>query len=153
MDESDSRFQRVGSVSNTHAGREFQSAVHSFLSGMGLVLEPEFAVEIGHVVKKRHRFDLGNQVPPVLVECKSYTWTVSGHTPSAKIRGLNEAMLLFSVAPAEYRKLLVMLRNLRREESLAENWLRNHAHLVPPGVEIWEYDPDSGEGHCLTEPA
>lgn len=83
------------------------------------------------------------------MECKSYTWTSGGNSPSAKIRGLNEAMLLFSVAPPDYRKLLVMLRHLRREESLATNWLRNHGHLVPPGVEIWELDPDSGEGACL----
>ncbi|WP_408586386.1 hypothetical protein [Novosphingobium sp.] len=29
------------------------------------------------------------------------------------------------------------------------NWLRNYGHLVPPGVEIWELDADSGEGGCL----
>jgi hypothetical protein len=149
----DNRFQRVGAVSNTHAGRDFQCAVAGFLVRQGLVLEPEFPVAVGHTVKKLHRFDLGSNAPPVLVECKSYTWTSGGNSPSAKIRGLNEAMLLFSVAPPEYRKLLVMLRHLRREESLASNWLRNHGHLVPPGVEIWELDLASGEGHCLLYPA
>jgi hypothetical protein len=149
MRNDDGRFQRVGAVSNTHAGRDFQDATQLFLAGIGLALEREFAVPVGHAIKKVHRFDLGSPAPPVLVECKSYTWTSGGNSPSAKIRGLNEAMLLFSVAPPEYRKLLVMLRHLRREESLATNWLRNHGHLVPPGVEIWELDPDCGEGVCL----
>ena len=149
MPNDDGRFQRVGAISNTHAGRDFQDASQAFLAGMGLALEREFAVAVGHAVKKLHRFDLGSAAPPVLVECKSYTWTSGGNSPSAKIRGLNEAMLLFSVAPPDYRKLLVMLRHLRREESLATNWLRNHGHLVPPGVEIWELDPRRGEGACL----
>lgn len=146
------RFQRIGAVSNTHAGPDFQSAVARFLAEQGLVLEPEFSVAVGHAIKKLHRFDFGSHTPAVLVECKSYTWTSGGNSPSAKIRGLNEAMLLFSVAPPEYRKLLVMLRHLCREESLASNWLRNHGHLVPPGVEIWELDLDSGEGFCLLFP-
>jgi hypothetical protein len=143
------RFQRIGAISNTQVGRDFQRATQAFLLRQGLTLEPEFAAAVGHAVKKLHRFDLGSSEPPVLVECKSYAWTAGGNSPSAKIRGLNEAMLLFSVAPVEYRKLLVMLRHLRREESLASNWLRNHGHLVPPAVEIWELDPDNGEGRCL----
>lgn len=143
------RFQRVGAISNTHVGRDFQQATQAFLLRQGLTLKPEFAVAVGHSVKKMHRFDLGSSEPPILVECKSYAWTVGGNSPSAKIRGLNEAMLIFSVAPVKYRKLLVMLRHLRRDESLATNWLRNHGHLVPPGVEIWELDPDKGEGWCL----
>lgn len=149
LDEALGRFQRVGAVSNTHAGRDFQHAAERFLTLQGLTLEREYPVAVGHAVKKLHRFDLGSADPPILVECKSYTWTTGGNSPSAKIRGLNEAMLLFSVAPPEFRKLLVMLRHLRREESLATNWLRNHGHLVPPGVEIWELDVDTGEGARL----
>jgi hypothetical protein len=145
-------FQRIGAIINTHAGRTFQDAVQLFLLRLGLELEREFAVAIGHAIKKSHRFDLGSADPPILVECKSYTWTSGGNSPSAKLRGLNEAMLLFSVAPPEYRKLLVMLRHLRRDESLAANWLRNHGHLVPPGVEIWELDADTGAGACLLGP-
>lgn len=143
------RFQRAGAVSNTQAGRDFQDSVQRFLAGLGVELEREFSVEVGNAFKKPHRFDLGSAEPPVLVECKSYTWTSGGNSPSAKIRGLNEAMLFFSVAPPEYRKMLVMLRHLRREESLATNWLRNYGHLISPGVEIWELDVDTSEGKCL----
>lgn len=146
-------FQRVGAISNTHAGREFQDAVQLFLASIGLVLVPEFPVPVGFSTTKTHRFDFGSEDPPILVECKSFTWTTGGNSPSAKMRGLSEAMLFFSVAPSQYRKLLVMLRHLRREQSLASNWLRNHRHLVPPGVEIWELDIDTGEGHCLLDAA
>ena len=99
-------FQRVGAVSNTHAGREFEEAARIFFENMGIDLKPSFEAQVGYKVKKSHRFDLGSDDPAVLVECKSYTWTSGGNSPSAKIRGMNEAMLLFSVAPSHYRKIL-----------------------------------------------
>ncbi len=143
------RFQRIGSISNSHAGRDFEDAVAAFLAEQGLELGRDFAVPIGHEQTKNHRFDLGGAEPPILVECKSYTWTSGGNSPSAKIRGLNEAMLHFSVAPPGYRKILVMLRHMRRELSLASHYVRNQGHLIPSGVEIWELDPDTGAGECL----
>jgi len=45
------------------------------------------------------------------------------------------------VAPSHYRKMLVMLRHLRGEVSLAAHYVRNQGHLIPEGVEVWEYDP------------
>jgi hypothetical protein len=136
----DKSFQRIGAVSNTHAGREFQE---SFLEERGISLQPEYVVPVGFRVKKPHKFDLGSDTPPILVECKSYTWTSGGNSPSAKIRGLNEAMLLFSVAPAEYRKMLFVLRHLRRGENLASHYIKTQGHLIGPNVEVWEFDPDS----------
>lgn len=143
------RFQRVGSISNSHAGRDFEDAVEAFLARKGLQLTRDFAVPIGHKQTKIHRFDLGGREPPILVECKSYTWTSGGNSPSAKIRGLNEAMLHFSVAPPGYRKMLVMLRHKRRDISLAAHYIRNQGHLIPTGVEVWEFDPATGAGECL----
>ncbi len=64
------RFQRVGAISNTHAGRDFEDAVQAFLASQGLELIRDFAVPIGHGQQKTHRFDLGSAGPPVLVECK-----------------------------------------------------------------------------------
>ena len=81
MPSDDGRFQRVGAISNTHAGRDFQDAAQAFLVGIGLALEREFAVAVGHAMKKLHRFDLGSAAPPVLVDCKSYTWTSGGQFP------------------------------------------------------------------------
>jgi hypothetical protein len=103
-------FQRVGAISNAHAGRDFEEAARLFLAGTGIVLQRDFIAPVGYKVKKSHRFDLGSEDPPILVECKSYTWTSGGNSPSAKIRGMNEVMLLFSVAPVHYRKILFVLR-------------------------------------------
>jgi hypothetical protein len=88
-------------------------------------------VPVGVRVKKPHKFDLGSDDPPILVEYKSYTWTSGGNSPSAKIRGLNEVMLLFSVAPSHYRKILFVLRHLRKDvTSLAEALIRASAFKV-----------------------
>ena len=140
------RFQRIGAVSNTHAGRDFERAVQSFLASEGLTLTPEFAVPVGHQRVKPHRFDLGSGDPPVVVECKSYTWTSGGNSPSAKLRSLNEAILIFSVTPPRYRKLLVMLRHLRGETSLAAHYIHSQGHLIPSGVEVWECDATGERG-------
>lgn len=141
--------QRIGAISNAHAGRDFEDAVQRYFMEQGLRLQRDFAVEIGHAFKKRHRFDLGSTDAAVLVECKSYAWTVTGKSPSAKIRSLNEAMLHFMLAPAGYRKLLVMLKSERLSggESLASYYARTQGHLIPPDVEVWQFDPatDSGE--------
>lgn len=134
-------FQREGAISNSHAGREFQEAVRAFLASRGVLLQLEYPLPIGGRVKKVHRFDLGADKPPVIVECKSYTWTSGGNSPSAKIRGLNEAMLHFSVAPQGYQKFLFMLRHMRGEESLAQHYVRTQGHLIGADVEVWELDP------------
>jgi hypothetical protein len=136
-------FQRIGAVSNAHAGREFEEAARLFWAGEGVHLQPNFAVPVGYKIKKVHRFDLGSEDPPILIECKSYTWTSGGNSPSAKIRGMNEAMLHFSVAPPHYRKLLFVLKHLRGELSLATHYVRTQGHLIGPAVEIWEFALDS----------
>ena len=70
---------------------------------------------------------------PVLVECKSHTWTQSGKVPSAKMTVWNEAMYLFLLAPKRFRKVLFVLRDFNegRGESLAEYYVRNYSHLIP----------------------
>lgn len=135
----------AGSVA---VGRKFEQAAQLFFHSEGVVLAPNYSVPVGHRVLKTKRFDLGSASPRVLVECKSYTWTVSGYTPSAKMRGLNEAMLLFNAAPRNYRKILFVLRNLhpRSRVSLISHYIKCHGHLIGPGVEIWEFDLDARQG-------
>jgi hypothetical protein len=112
-------------------------------------LKRNFAVPIGYAKKKSHKFDLGSEAPAVLVECKSCTWTAGGNTPSAKLRSFNEAMLHFAVAPAEYRKVLMLLKDMRGEESLGCYYLRTQGHLVPDDVEVWEIDLHTSTAECL----
>ena len=141
-------FQRVGVSSNTEAGRDFEDAAHIFFDTAGIKLARGFSAPVGYKVKKNKLFDLGSAEPPILVECKSYTWTESGNSPSAKIRGMNEAMLLFSVAPPEYRKILFVLKHThpRSGVTLASHYIKNQGHLIGPGVEIWEFDLDAKQG-------
>lgn len=143
--------QRIGAISNAHAGREFEEAARRFLSGLGMHLQPNYSVPVGHDQKKGHRFDLGSSAPPVLVECKSYSWTETGRSPSAKLRSLNEAMLHFMLAPPDYRKLLIMekTQHIGRRESLGTYYVRTQGHLIPSDVEVWELDPETMEGLLL----
>lgn len=143
--------QRKNAISNSHAGREFEAAAALFLKKTGILLEQNFAVAVGHSKKKLHRFDLGSADPAILVECKSYTWTESGASPSAKIRGLNEAMLFFSLAPEGYRKILFLLKHVhpQRNISLASHYISTQGHLIGPDVEVWEFDLQCDKGERL----
>lgn len=77
----------------------------------------------------------------MLVECESHSWTAGDNSPSAKMTVWTEAMYYFHVAPANYRKVLFTLKSLRRRNgmSLANYYASRWSHLVPPGVEIWEW--------------
>lgn len=144
-------FQRIGVTSNTEAGRAFEEAAHIFFEASGIVLTKNFVAPVGFVTKKDHRFDLGSEHPPILVECKSFTWTTGGNSPAAKIRGMNEVMLLFSVAPPHYRKILFLLKHVhpRRNLSLATHYIRTQDHLIGPKVEIWELDLESKQAEQI----
>lgn len=142
----ENNFQRVGSISNAHVGREFEEAAQLFFAETGIELQPGFIAPVGYKIKKFHKFDLGSEKPPILVECKSYTWTSGGNSPSAKIRALNEVMLLFSLAPRRYRKILFLLKHLRKDVSLATHYIKTQGHLIGPNIEIWEFDLDQKHG-------
>jgi hypothetical protein len=145
--------QRVGAVSNAHAGREFEAnAREYFLREEGLDLQGGVSVEIGvGTLKKSHGYDLGSESPPVLVECKSHNWTETGNMPSAKVTVWNEAMYFFHLAPARFRKVLFVLRaqHPSKKETLAEYYIRLYSHLIPQGVAVLEYDPSSKTGRYL----
>jgi hypothetical protein len=133
-------FQRAGSISNAHAGSDFEQIAARKLLEADVPVKPNIPVDVGvGATKKAHRFDLGSEAPPVIVECKSHTWTSGGNMPSAKITVWNEAMYYFSLAPTHFRKIFFVLKDVRRQESLAEYYVRLYRHLIPTDVEIWEY--------------
>jgi len=143
-------FQRLGSLSNTHVGNEFEEAVREYFTGEGLSLIRGFKVSVGiGDTKKPRKFDWGSDKPPILVECKSHAWTAGGNTPSAKMTVWNEAMYYFHMAPASYRKVLFTLKSMRAETSLAAHYIKCYGHLIPSGVEIWEYDMADQRAHRL----
>ncbi len=64
-------FQRLGATSNTKVGNDFtESVCQMLLEREGLQLVREFSVDVGFSSKKGHRFDLGGDLPPTLVECR-----------------------------------------------------------------------------------
>lgn len=141
-------FQRIGSVSNAHVGRDFEAAAKNILIAAGVEVAENHPVEVGVGKKKKfHAFDLGSDKPPVIVECKSHRWTRGDNVPSAKLTVWNEAMYYFHCAPLRYRKIFFVLRDSRKRngETLLSYYLRTYGHLVPDEVEIWELDQDSGQ--------
>lgn len=136
-------FQRVGSKSNAQAGKDFELAAKQFLSSIGIELSSDVKIPIGVGHKKKvHAFDLGCLNTNIIVECKSHKWTDSSNVPSAKLTVWNEAMYYFLVAPNGFRKIMFVLHDFsnKRGETLAEYYIRTYCHLIPDGVEFWEYN-------------
>ena len=139
-------FQREGAVSNAHVGRDFENIALSFFKQIGLDLSLNIPLPVGlHENKKMHSFDLGSTVSKIIVECKSHTWTKGGNVPSAKLTCWNEAMYYFLAAPESYRKIFFVLKDFsaKKNETLAEYYLRTYSHLVPKDVEFWEYNSET----------
>jgi hypothetical protein len=144
--------QRKGTNSNAKIGRNFESEVRNYFSRRGLELQENFPVPIGlGVGKKNHSYDLVSETEGLIVECKSHKWTESGNVPSAKMTTWNEVMLYFHASPNRYRKMLVVLRdfNFRRKMTLAQYYIKTNWHLIPPDVQICEYDEFNKEIHPI----
>jgi len=142
----DKPFQRKGAKSNTHVGKEFERAAKDFFATQKrLLLQENISVGIGINGKKPHNFDLGNLDEKILVECKSHTWTEGDNVPSAKMTTWDQAMYLFYATPTDYRKIFFVLKDYstKRQETLAEHYIRTKSHLIPKDVEIWEFDKNT----------
>lgn len=142
----DKPFQRKGAKSNTHVGKEFERVAKEFFAAKKrLFLKENLSVDIGINGKKPHKFDLGNFDKKVLVECKSHKWTEGSNVPSAKMTTWDQAMYLFHATATSYRKIFFVLKDYstKRQETLAEYYIRTKPHLIPKDVEIWEFDENT----------
>lgn len=149
--------QRLGAISNAHAGREFEDQARAyFAKNEALDLKRNLSVPLGIAdLKKEHAFDLGSHEPPIIVECKSHNWTETGNMPSAKVTVWNEAMYFFHLAPAHFRKVLFVLwaTHPSKKETLAQYYLRLYSHLIPSGVEVIEFNPSTEQFRRLSNAA
>ena len=139
-------FQRPGSISNSHVGRDFENLALAVLTQHGFSLDLNHSVDVGLGTKKKaHKFDLGSNDPAVMVECKAQTWTSGDIVPNAKLKNWSEAMFYFAIAPQDYRKIFFIQKSVRRSngETLGDYYLRTHYHLIPEDVEFWECDPET----------
>ena len=139
--------QRLGAISNSHVGADFERVALKFFARRGIMLTRNFAVDLGLSRKKRHCFDLGSSNPKVIVECKSHRWTAGANVPSAKMTVWNEAMYYFHLAPREFRKVLFVLHDRRSKdgESLLSYYKRTYFHMIPEEVEFFEWDECTGD--------
>ncbi len=139
-------FQRNGSISNAHVGKDFVDVAKAFFFNKGIALDKDVGISIGvRESRKEHIYDLGNRNNKIIVECKSHKWTESGNVPSAKMTVWTQEMYYFYLASHEYRKIFFILKdyNVSRKETLGQYYLRINSHLIPQGVEFWEYDEKS----------
>ncbi len=79
-----------------------------------------------------HKFDLVSSDEKIIIECKCYTWTVSGNVPSAKLATLDEAVLYLCNVNIPARKIIAMKRDWseKRKKTLAEYFLEKKGHLM-----------------------
>lgn len=89
-------------------------------------------------VNKKHRFDLVSSDNSIVVECKSYAWTKSGNSPSAKISTAIEAAFYLSRIFAK-RKIIVSQDDFNEKgESLVETFVKRYDGVLDD-IEIWRY--------------
>ncbi len=126
--------------------RDFPSiAKLHFEKETGRSLTPEARVVLpdGQV----HRFDLAAADFSVLIECKSYTYTLTGNEPAAKLaHAKNDAVLLRSSQAK--RKIIVFDDDEHpKKGSLAKLFARRNSAWLQD-VEIWRHWNDAFE--CVT---
>ncbi|KHF32269.1 hypothetical protein CM49_05543 [Paenibacillus sp. P1XP2] len=140
--------QRIGAISNSHVGSSFEQVAERYFLNNHFQISAKHSVTLGFQSTKVHYFDFGGKDSnghDVIIECKSHKWTSGDNVPSAKLTVWNEAMLYFSLAPRDSRKILFVLKDysIKRRETIAEYYKRVHGHLIPQQVEILELDPIS----------
>lgn len=148
MSDSFTNFQREGSISNAHVGRDFELRAKTILEQNGLQLSLNYKVPVGiGEVKKLHAFDLGSDEPKVIVECKSQTWTAGNKVPNSKLKNWAEAMYYFHMAPTHFRMIFFVEKSVRATtgETLLAYFRRTQSHMIPSNVELWELNRDSDD--------
>lgn len=119
-------------LSNAARGKAFQvRAVKALQLELGEPFDMEVSLPIGNPPKFRS-FDLASRSRRYVGECKAFTWTAGGNTPSAKITTLREASQYLNLLPIDITRVLVMSRSIhpRNREPLADYFARLNAHLI-----------------------
>ena len=145
---------------NPRIGSEFQRRVREwFASEYNMPFDLEVQIPIGSKLLdpaqyKNHKFDIVSEDGAYVIECKCYTWTVSGNVPSAKMGFANEAAFCLSLLDGTRKKYIVMYKsfNEKRNMTLAEYYYHTNKHLLGDII-IAEYDPVGSKMRFLNEGA
>jgi hypothetical protein len=95
------------------------------------------------------RFDLGSENPPGPGRMQIAYVDTRRQYAEREDDSFGTRRCIFHVALELYRKIFFVLKHFRKEQSLAAYYLKTHGHLVPPGVELWEYDLESSSAERL----
>jgi hypothetical protein len=133
-------------MNNKEKGENFENIARKFLKTKGLNGETyelkKYTIQIGHKLKKKHTFDLGNE--KILVPCKNYSVAKSGSNRSGEFATLNEEVLRLGAAPTKYKKVLLIAKSdvyrKKSNETIAQYYVNHYGYLIPDGIEIWELD-------------
>jgi len=127
---------------NPKKGKDFEEKTCQILKQRYKTNFHKQSIKIGNP-PKAHDFDLVSDDGSIIVECKNYSWTETGNVPSAKMAFINEAVLYFSHAPIEAKKIIVLREDHhpKRKESLAEYYVKKNYHLLN-GISVMELDID-----------
>ena len=129
---------------NPKVGRLFQEYVCKMMSQhFKQHFDLEVPIPIGKPAKN-HKFDCVSEDKKIVVECKCYTWTETGNSPSAKLGALNEAVFYMSYLPEDTKKIIVTKksRHPKKTETLAEYYYRTYMHLLK-GITLMEVDAET----------
>ena len=138
---------------NTAKGRDFQQGACAILREHFRCgnFKLDCPVFIGNPPKE-HKFDLVCEDGRYVGECKNYSWTETGNVPSAKLAFLNEAVFYLLHLPGDVQRFVALRRDVhpRRQESLAEFYVRTYYHLLD-GVKVIEIDLNSSIARVIGE--
>lgn len=137
---------------NPRIGKAFQVIVKEwFETNRQHSYELECPILIGNPAKL-HKFDIVEVTGKVVVECKCYSWTVSGNVPSAKMGFTNKAAFYLSFLPDIIEKIIVMSKSThpKRSETLAEYYYRTNHHLLK-NIRVMEFDTSTKKMRIMGE--
>ena len=133
--------------------QQFRAMVFDYFEHKGIGLKRGLTLNIGAASFKRpHVFDFGSETHRLIIECKSNSWAKDGTVPRSKLMTYNAIMYYFLLAPVDFRKLLALRRVVRTGQTLGQYYVLHYRHLIPYGVELWEFEQDTGLGFCLYGP-
>lgn len=110
-----------------------------YLAEKGVFLSHPVTLPIGILSKQQCSFDLGSD--DVLIACQVQQWTKRDAVPRDAFVRWSGILYRFSLAPGYCRKILAVAASRNQAgESLARVFVVSHGHLIPPGVEIWQFE-------------
>ena len=87
---------------------------------------------------RTHKFDFSSGDERIVVQCKSLTWTESGHYPSGKVAEARQALQMLQESNG-FRKIIVFDEHLNHKgQSFVEVFVRRNKDSLS-GIEVWQH--------------